>query len=397
MNDRQPTEAPATESTSLAVRASIVKVESALTEFDTISAGLAVLREKYEGVVFPVGTPAGMKDALAARAEIRAPRYATEHARKSGKAPVIAIGKNLEEKAAWITDELLKIETPIDEQIKAEEARKEREIEAKETAERERIAKIKAGIDEIRQIALDAVGKSPAEVAAAIDALEQTGNGAWAQEFQADAEGVKVQTMTRLTTMHRLAVDAEAEAARLAAERAELERQKAEQREIERKAEVERQERAREEKKLMDDALARRVEEDRLQRERLAAEERAAKARIEAQEREARQAREAADRKARDELAAQEADLRLERERLEKERLAKEARDRAAQEKAAAKERAKREKAEATERERLRKAAERMDARQMAEAFVTRFGHLEEWATTVKAINAVLEKQPETA
>lgn len=383
------------DSTALTVRTNLTKVETALSEFDKIEAGLAELRGKYDGVVFPVTTTAGMKEATAARAEIREPRYKTEHARKAGKAPVLELGRNIEQRAAYITDELLKIETPIDEQIKAEEARKEREREAKETAERERVARIQAQIESIREWPMNAIGKPSAVIAEFLDVARAWDYSAWAQEFTDVAEQAKVQTMTRLTTMHGLAGEAEAEAVRLQAERAEIERQKAEQAEAAKIAKKERQKRAREEKKAMDEALARRVEEDRIARESRDIQERESRARIEAQEREAREAREAADRKARDELAAQEARLRAEREKLEKERTAKEAREREAREKVEAKEKAKREKAEAVERGRKRLEAEKMDGYEFFRTGRERFGHIEEFSVVCKAIDAL--KQPEAA
>ena len=70
----QSTGAPA-ESTAVVVRNNLAKVESALTEFEKIEAGLADLRAKYGGVVFDVTTTAGMEEAVVARREIRDPRY----------------------------------------------------------------------------------------------------------------------------------------------------------------------------------------------------------------------------------------------------------------------------------------------------------------------------------
>ena len=91
------------------------------------------------------------------------------------------------------------------------------------------------------------------------------------------------------------------------------------------------------------------------------------------------------------------AKVKAEADRLEKERIAKEQREREAQEKKDAKERARREKAEAEERERQRIAQEKMDAREMLDAFVLRFGHMEEFADVVKAIEALWNQHVKTA
>lgn len=368
-------------------------IKSALTELDKIQQGLAELKAKYAGVVFDVKTSAGMKEAAAARVEIRDPRYSVEKVRKAAKAPVLELGRSIDQRAAWITEELLQIEGPIDAQIKAEEARKEAEREAKVRAEQERVEKILAGIDEIKQFALDAFGKSAATIAIAMDLLEQVAIDERFGEFKPEAEQAKVATMNRLNTMHAAAIDQEEEQARLKAEREELQRLRAEQDERER-VERERIEAAR----IQQEGI------ERAAREKIEAEQRASRAKIEQEEREARARQEEADRQAKAAREAEEARLRAireeeenrlraERERLEKERLAAEERDRKVKEAAEAKARAKREKEEAAERERLRKLNEVMDARQMLEAFVTRFGHIKEFAKVVKAIEVCIAKE----
>lgn len=434
-----------------AARADLVKVEAALTEFDKIGAGLAALRTKYAGVVYDVKTSAGMKLAAAARTEIRAPRYATETARKAAKAPVLALGRNIDERAAWIVAELMKIESPIDAQIKAEEERKEAEREAQEKAERERLARIQAGLEELKQYPLEAAGKSAAEIAGAMDRLELVQVRAWAFEFTDVAEQTKVKSMNRLLEMHTRAAEQEAETARLAAERAEFERQRAEQ-----------DERARADAVRIAEETRKREAGERERLDRIAAEERAAKDRIAAAEREAATRREEDDREARERrersqaamseiqgiqqqviiaqvgragvrvggtiqcieetLAETEAwaiteesfgifmaaaqgakdkavaEIRAllaaakareeEAARLDKERERMDA-ERLAQEE---RERREREAAEAADREQRRKEAEVMDARALLLTFKERFGHLKQFAGVVRAIDAYIGK-----
>ncbi len=415
MSEQQTAEAP---STAVVARTSIVKVEAALAEFDAIEAGLTDLRTKYAGVVFDVKSAAGMKEAIAARAAVREPRYKTEHARKAGKAPVLTLGQNIQDRAAYITDELMQIEEPIHAQITAEEERRETEKQAKREAEQNRIAKIQAGIAEIRQFAIDAAGKSASEIAEAMEYLESypVNKGGFA-EFEGDAEQVKVATMNRLNAMHSAAKDREAaaaaEAVRLAAEQSRI---KAESEELARRqAEQDAREKA-EAARIAQEAQERAQAEAKAKAA-IQAEEEAARARIQAQDSEARQIREEADRVARvtreqheaaakAEFEEQQAKLKAEADRLAKEREAAEARERKKQEAIEAKEKAKREKAEAAERARVEKEEsarreavriynERMDTLQMAEAFYARIIDRPEWflsATAIAADLAAMEK-----
>lgn len=375
------TEKHATDDAGALVRADIAKVETALTEFDKISAGLAELRTKHEGVVFEVKTPAGMKLATTARAEIRAPRYATETIRKAAKAPVLALGRNIDERAAWITAELLKIETPIQEQIAAEEERKETERARVENAEKERIARIQAGIEELKQIPLEAQGQSAAQLAETMDRLEQVQVGAWAFEFADVAEAMKVRSMNMLRIMHTATAEREAESARLKAERDELEQRRAEQ-DAREKAEAAR----------VAEENRKRETDERARLDRIAAEERASKDRIAEQERQARAARDAEEDRLRAVRQEEEEKLRKEREHLEKERLAKEARDRAASEKAEAKAKAKRDKEEAAQREAERKQRYRLETDEMLVHIRDRIEGLEQYAGIAKAIDAYTAK-----
>ena len=59
-----------TDNTSLIARANLKEAEAAITEFDRVQAGIADLKTKYKGVIFPVATTAGMRDAVAARAAV---------------------------------------------------------------------------------------------------------------------------------------------------------------------------------------------------------------------------------------------------------------------------------------------------------------------------------------
>ena len=295
-------------------------VSQAVARFSAVSAGIAALREKYEKVIFPVDTADGLKDAKEARLAIRQPRYEVERIRKEAKAPILAIGRQLDAKAKEITEALMALEEPIDTAIKHEEGRKERERLAKIAAEQKRVEDIQERIAEIRgavQAVTSVTGlPSSAKVADFIGDVERIAVDDSFMEFRPQAEDAKTATLATLRQMHAAAVEREAEQERIKAERAELERLRAEQ--------------------------AKREAEERQ--------------RLEAEQAKERAAREEQARKEREALEAQRKQQEAERKAIEAEnrRLAEE---RAALERAQAEERRK---AEAAERKRLaEEAAER--------------------------------------
>lgn len=327
----------------------------------------------------------------------------------------------------------------------AHDAEIARQREEAARRERERIERIQASIADIRGTLINVAGRSSEVIDAKVKeivALEIT--DATHQEFAAEAEQARGDVLGRLREMHAAMVSAEAEAARIRAERAELERQKAEQAERER---VEAERRATEQRKADEAAAA--------ERARIAAEEQAARDRIAQQDREARELREAEEREIqakRDRIAAEERaleerqrqerearearerDERMAREEAERqERLAaeqregeaREARERAEREtreaeaaeqrrrddearqkreaaEAAAREQREREEAEARAREdaireEKRQANELLDGREMLTTFVHRFGHRDEFAPVLKAIDAFFNPKPARA
>lgn len=387
----------------------LVAVQAALTEFDRIDAGLTELETKYASVVFDVKTPAGMQSALLARREIRDPRYRCEQIRKGAKAPVLALGRNIDERAKYIADRLFAIETPIDQQIRAEEERREAIRQEAARKEAARVKAINDAIDAIAARPADVIGKHSEEIEAMVADLEGLPIGESFAEFKDRAQNAKDAALNKLRAARDRAATQEAEARRLAAERAELERQRQEQ------AERERQQRAEQ---------ARIAAEEKARRDAIEAEERAARKRIEDEERVARLKREEEDRRVRAEQEARDAEakrlrdveearLKAERDRLEAEqreaRRAQEERERADREaleraerearaKAEAAEAAKRAKeqkareaAEAQEREKRQKAAQIEDGRAHLQAFVDNFGAVHEFVIIAQDIREFLD------
>lgn len=312
----------------------IPTVVTEIAEYSQTAAALSDLRHRFLGVAFNVSTTKGMYEAKKARQEVKGYRTALENKRKEIKAPALERCRLIDDEAKTITAALLEIEEPIDQQIKAEEARKEAEKAAKAEAERQRVAAIRTQIDTIKNHAAFAVGKSADAILKILSGVEGFEIGEDFQEFKPEAEQAKAETLDKIKALHEAQVQHESEQARIAAERAELTRLR---------AEAEARER---------EAAAARAEQERKDRE----------ARAE-QERKDREAREAVEREQAAKLAAEraahEAELRKQREAQEAELKAQ----REAQAKADAEARA------AREAEEKRLAAERAEiARQQAEA-----------------------------
>lgn len=199
-----------------------------ITEYSQTAAAIGELRQRYENVIFPVDTPKGMKDALAARKELRDLRIGLEKLRKDIKAPALLRCQLIDSEAKEITSHLTALEDPIDAQIKEEEQRKEKEKAERERVERERVQGIRTLIDAIARLPLDSAGDTAEDIEATLADLQAIEIGDEYAEFRIEAHTVKDNAIAALTTLHALTKTREDEAARLKAEREELDREKAE-------------------------------------------------------------------------------------------------------------------------------------------------------------------------
>jgi len=262
--------------TAVAIRKSLEQIDGALVEFEKIEAGFADLEAAHpSNLACDVTTTKGMKEAIAGRAAWREPRIATEKARKAGKAPVLALGKDIDARAAAITERLEAGEANYHEQIKVEEFRKAAEAEEKRLAEVKRRESQSLALAAIRNRAFAVQGKSANVISGAIVTLhtdEAEGFGL-DRDYSALGKIAVDETREKLRDMHQAAIEREAEdAARkaeaeaLAKERAELQRLRAEQDARDREAAAE--------KKRADEAAAaeRRNQDEASQRERVQAE-----------------------------------------------------------------------------------------------------------------------------
>lgn len=204
-------------------------MSTAIQEYSATDAALTKLNELYRGVVYDVTTSKGMKDAKCARAELRTWRTDLEKERKRLKEWHLEEGRKIDNEARRITKELRDLEDPIDEQIKAEEGRKEAEKKAAEEAaakaEAERVTAGEKQLQDIKARAFAAVGKSADELRAIIKDVESIETTAYV--FAYPAHQVKEEVLEKLESLWADAVKREAEVARVAKERAEVERLRA--------------------------------------------------------------------------------------------------------------------------------------------------------------------------
>lgn len=304
-----------------------------IVEYSQTEQALAGLREKYKDVVFDVSTGKGMTAAKEARAELRGLRTTLEKKRQEIKAPALERCRMIDTEAKRITAELSKLEDPIDERIKAEEARKEEERLAKLEAERVRLQAINDKIDAIRALPGTLIGKPVVILQGQIAKLRA--QPPFEEEFAellGTAKDAHTAAIARIEEQLKAQQEHEAEAARIKAERAELERLR----------EADRLRREEDERK----AIEARAEQERLDQERREREEAEHRAKLEAEAREAERVAaaerarinaEAAERAEREEAqrlqrVAREAEERLQRETEELARREEEARLRAEEE-----------------------------------------------------------------
>lgn len=306
---------------------------------------LAAAIEADASVEFDITTTAGMAIAVKRRAVFRDDiRIATEAARKERKAPILEIGKLLDEKAKEIFAAAAPFETKYDEAITTEIRRKEAIKIEQRRVEEERQAKIQASIDSIKAVALQVAGKPSAEIDAASVALDF--REITLEEFAdrtGEATQAKILTLEKLSEMQDEALAREQEAIRAAAQ---LEADRVERERVAEANRVESERLAKLAREIDERDAAARAEEE--QRNRAAAAARAAADQEAADRRAAEDARAAAERAAAQKiLDDQAAALRAQQEAADK--VAREARE--AEESKAAAERAEAERVEREERE----------------------------------------------
>lgn len=260
-----------------------------LAELSAVELGIAKLKADHGATDYDITTPKGMQLAKDHRLAVREVRYQIPHTVKARKAELKEVGEALEAEAERITAELMAIEKPHDDKIKAREQQL-----ADEKAERERIAAQRAAAQAdclagIRGYLTraNAPDMTAERLAGGIKVLEEMTfqAGAWLDPVA--LANAQCETLDSLRTIHAMLTEREAAAARVEAQRIENERLAAElaaqqrqlaeqQAELDRQAQEQRQRLEREaaeaerQRREAAEAEARQRAEDEAERNRLA-------------------------------------------------------------------------------------------------------------------------------
>lgn len=221
---------------------------TAVAEYSATAAGLAELQSRLKDRAYDLSTGRGMDEAKKDRRELVTLRTSLDKMRKdlnaADRATIAARIELRNSEAERITTAIRQLEDPIDEQIKAEEARKEAEKVAKANAERDRISGIQTRIQALGRRVVALIGKPSGEIAAALDELRaiDIAAGDFA-EFADQAAAVRDDAVVKLQQLHDSTKAAEDDAEwrrqeteRLNAARAAFEAEQAAARERERLA-----------------------------------------------------------------------------------------------------------------------------------------------------------------
>lgn len=326
---------------------------SILDPIQRIQAGLIEL--KAQAGPFDISTTAGMKAARQFRALCVKARTALDAAYEKVNRPLLDTQRAARDLKKAITEEILQLETPVDEAITADEQRRERERAERQAAEEQRIAAIQRRMAAFSSYSVRAMGEPSGVIEDLIRELVAREPDATFEEFRARAAEAHAAALQSLRDLLPKVLAQEAEAARLAEERARLEAER--RADEERRAEQARQEaeeraqRDREEQAERDRIAAEREAERQAEVARQQAEREAQAARMR-EERERQQAELAEQRRQQEaEAAAERMRLAEERAALERQRQEQEAAEQRRREEEEARARAEREAAEARERE----------------------------------------------
>lgn len=201
-----------------------------LSQFTATETSLVALAAKYAHVAYAVQTPKGLTEAKAARHDLRENgRFLVERAEKRIKAEVNDLKKTVADEVERLVAIVRPAEDAIDAQIKAREEqiaaeKAEAERKAAEVArlEAERRQRLEDGIATLAGYVGKAEGKTAAQIAGGLDFVRGIRIDAdhW-QEYTERAEATLAATLQRLDAMHAAQVQAEKDAAELAALRAE--------------------------------------------------------------------------------------------------------------------------------------------------------------------------------
>ena len=191
-----------------------------VTEYSATNAALAKLREKY-ATVPDANTDDGYEFIKDGIKELTTLRTSLEKARKREKAPYIQAGQIIDAEAKRITEELVKLEGPMQAAKKEVDDRLERERQ-------ERIARLQQKVDAIKAMPAQVRGKSSEDISTMLDRVGEIDASHDFYDLTKEAVEARQAALDELTQMltDRLAFEqAERQRLELEAQQAEMTRQ----------------------------------------------------------------------------------------------------------------------------------------------------------------------------
>ena len=205
--------------------------DTVLAQFKEAEASLVTMADRYRNVAYDVSTTKGMKEAIAARADLRDNgRLLITRAQKRVKDEVNDLKKVMSDEADRLVAIVKPVEDAVDAQIKAEEQRKADEKAKREQDEAERKAKHRDNLAKLDSYVNRAVGQPIDAIERAISVLEGLELGADWEEFLEAAQAARANTIAGLKQLiesERQRQENERLSNELAAAKAELEAAKA--------------------------------------------------------------------------------------------------------------------------------------------------------------------------
>lgn len=234
----------------------VAKIEESLAviQYDVTEAAIAELASKYAGL--KIVDPASYEHVRVALGDVRTKRIGVEKRRKELKADALEYGRKVDARAKELTESLLAIENPLQDEKDKADVEKEKARQEKARKEKERVDGIRAKITGISLALIDTQGKTSTEIENMIRVLSaRMVTEEEFQEFQVEALKTQAESLGALN-------------------RAKENRVKWEQEEAKRKEEVERLDKIRKEQETERKRLAeaRKAEEEKSRREREALE-----------------------------------------------------------------------------------------------------------------------------
>lgn len=255
-----------------------VEAVSDIVEYNPLVAELDRITSQYANVVWDLKAPEGLQAAKAARRDVQKVRFAIQNTEKLVLVPYQDAVKfaqdrvnKVKEFGSNLRDKVLVIEEPLDALVTAEEKRLKAEKERLAAIALERAERIDSAIQGYRLVGATYAASTAVEIAQYLETLQNT---VILPDDFGDREGeatiARDHAIDTLTALHKLTVNREADAQRLAEQAAQLERMRVERVELERQAEERRQEQVRRDNEDLERQRAQLAEQQRALAEGLA-------------------------------------------------------------------------------------------------------------------------------